>query len=66
MEREFLSPYKRYNYSTFAAMKFIILLVALYLFYRFFLKQPKPLPPTQEPDLFIDHEEVKHEHEKNK
>lgn len=47
-------------------MKFIILLVALYLFYRFFLKQPKPLPPTQEPDLFIDHEEVKREHEKNK
>ncbi|MDZ4747401.1 MAG: hypothetical protein SH808_02875 [Saprospiraceae bacterium] len=47
-------------------MKFIILLLAVYLFYRFFLRQPKPLPPPQEPDLFIDHEEVKKEHEKNK
>ena len=46
-------------------MKFIILLLAIYLFYRYFLRQPKPLPP-QEPDLHIDHEEVKQEHEKNK
>jgi hypothetical protein len=46
-------------------MKFIILLLAIYLFYRYFLRQPKPLPP-QEPDLHIDHEEVKREHEKNK
>jgi hypothetical protein len=47
-------------------MKFIILLLAVYLFYRYFLRQPKPLPPPQEPDLFIDHEEVKEKHEKNK
>ncbi len=47
-------------------MKFIILLLAIYLFYRYFLRQPKPLPPPQEPDLFIDHEEVKKENEKNK
>ena len=46
-------------------MKFIILLLAIYLFYRYFLRQPKPLPP-QEPDQFIHHEEVKREHEKNK
>ena len=47
-------------------MKFIILLLAIYLFYRFFLREQKPLPPPQEPDLFIDHEEVKEKHEKNK
>ncbi len=47
-------------------MKFILLLLAIYLFYRYFLRQPQPLPPPQEPDLFIDHEEVKREHEKNK
>jgi len=57
-------------------MKFILLLVGLYLFYRYFLRQPKIIthPPSntastfgsqQEPDLFIDHEEVKKEHEKN-
>lgn len=48
-------------------MKFILLLVAIYFFYRYFLSQPKPpIPPPQEPDQFIDHEEVKREHEKNK
>jgi hypothetical protein len=47
-------------------MKFIILLLAIYLFYRYFLTPQKPLPPPQEPDLFIDHEEVKKENEKNK
>jgi len=47
-------------------MKFIILLLAIYLVYRLFLSQAKPLPPPQEPDIFIDHEEVKREHEKNK
>ncbi len=46
-------------------MKFIILLLAIYLFYRYFLRQPKALPP-QEPDVFVHHEEVKKEHEKNK
>jgi hypothetical protein len=53
---------------TFAAvaMKFIILLLAIYLFYRYFLREPKPLKPPQEPDVFIDHEEVKRENEKNK
>jgi hypothetical protein len=47
-------------------MKFIILLIGVYLFYRYFLQPPAPLPPPQEPDLFIDHEEVKRENEKNK
>jgi hypothetical protein len=52
---------------TFAAMKYLILLLALYFFYKFFLKQQKPLrQPQQEPDLFIDHEEVIRDHEKNK
>ena len=46
-------------------MKFIILLLGVYLFYRVFLRQPKALTHPQEPDLFIDHEEVKKEHEKN-
>ena len=47
-------------------MKFIILLLAIYLFYRYFLREQKPLPPPQEPDQFIYHEEVRKEHEKNK
>ncbi len=48
-------------------MKFILFLVALYFLYRYFLIQPKPpIKPPQEPDLFIDHEEVKKENEKNK
>ena len=47
-------------------MKFILLLIGVYLFYRYFLRPPHPLPPPQEPDLYIDHEEVKREHEKNK
>ena len=48
-------------------MKYLILLLALYFFYKYFLKQPKPLrQPQQEPDLYIDHEEVKRDHEKNK
>ncbi|HZV43651.1 MAG TPA: hypothetical protein VFF90_04210 [Saprospiraceae bacterium] len=46
-------------------MKFILLLIGVYFIYRYFLKGSKPLPPPQEPDLYIDHEEVKREHEKN-
>jgi hypothetical protein len=48
-----------------AAMKFILLLIGVYLFYRYVLRQPKPLTHPQEPDLFIDHEEIKKAHEKN-
>jgi hypothetical protein len=47
-------------------MKFILLLLAIYLFYRYFLRQPQKLPPSQEPDLYIDHEEVKRDHDQNK
>jgi hypothetical protein len=47
-------------------MKFILLLLGVYLFYRYFLRQPKTLLHPQEPDLFIDHEEINKEHEKNK
>lgn len=47
-------------------MKFILLLVGVYLFYRYFLRQPKSLTHPQEPDLFIPHEEVNKDYEKNK
>lgn len=47
-------------------MKYIIILLAIYLFYRYFLSKPQSLNAPQEPDLFIDHEEVKKENEKNK
>ena len=47
-------------------MKFILLLLAIYLFYRFFLRPPVKLPPPQEPDLYIDHEEVKRDVRKDK
>ena len=47
-------------------MKFILLIVGVYLFYRYVIKPPKALAHPQEPDLFIDHEEIKKEHEKNK
>jgi hypothetical protein len=47
-------------------MKFILVLLAIYLVYRFFLKPPVKLPPPQEPDLYIDHEEVKRDVGKNK
>ena len=60
----FFVPSPRHQHDTH--MKFVILLLAIYLFYRYFLRQPKPLPPPQEPDLYIDHEEVKKENEKNK
>jgi hypothetical protein len=47
-------------------MKFILVLLAIYLVYRFFLKPPVKLPPPQEPDLYIDHEEVKRDVGKDK
>ena len=47
-------------------MKYLLLLLALYFFYKYFLRQPKPLKQPQEPDLYIDHEEVSRDHEKNK
>lgn len=46
-------------------MKFILILIGVYLFYRAFLRQPKTLTHRQEPDLFIDHEEIKKDHEKD-
>jgi len=48
------------------AMKFLLLLLLIYLAYKYWFRQPKPLNPPQEPDLFIPHEEVKKEDEKNK
>jgi hypothetical protein len=47
-------------------MKIILLLLGAYLFYRYVILQPKSLTHPQEPDLFIDHEEIKKEYEKNK
>jgi len=46
-------------------MKFILILIGFYIVYRYFVKKPTPLTPPQEPDIYIDHEEVKREHEKN-
>jgi len=46
-------------------MKFILVLIGFYIAYRYFVKKPTPLLPPQEPDMYIDHEEVKREHEKN-
>jgi hypothetical protein len=49
------------------AFKFLMLLLGIYLAYRFFMRKPAAaVPPPQEPDLFIDHEEVKSSHGKNK
>jgi len=47
-------------------MKFILTLVVLYLLYRFLVRPPARILPPQEPDLFIDHEEVKREDGKNR
>jgi hypothetical protein len=47
-------------------MKFILLLVGVYLFYRYFLREPKKLTGAQEPDLFVEHEEIKKEHDTHK
>ena len=46
-------------------MKFILLLIGGYLFYKYVIRPPKALAHPQEPDLFIDHEEVKKEHGTN-
>lgn len=40
-------------------MKFVLILLVIYLVYRLFLRPPQQIKPPQEPDLFIDHEEVK-------
>jgi hypothetical protein len=46
--------------------KFLFMILVVYLLYKYVF-QPAKLrsPPPQEPDIFIDHEEVKREHEKN-
>lgn len=46
-------------------LKFLLLFGGAYLFYRFFLRPQKAIAQPQEPDLFIPHEEVKKENEKN-
>ncbi len=42
------------------------MILVVYLLYKYVFNPGKVLPPPQEPDLFIDHEEVKRENEKNK
>jgi hypothetical protein len=46
--------------------KFLFMILVVYLLYKYVFNPAKVLPPPQEPDLFIDHEEVKRENEKNK
>jgi hypothetical protein len=46
--------------------KFLLMVLVVYLLYKYVFNPVKVLPPPQEPDLFIDHEEVKRENEKNK
>jgi len=45
--------------------KFLLIILGAYLVFRFVIRPPKAISAPQEPDLFIDHEEVKKEHEKN-
>jgi len=47
-------------------MKFILILLGIYLFYRVFLRPRAALKPPQEPDIYIEHEEVKKPDGKNK
>ena len=42
------------------------MVLVVYLLYKYVFNPAKTLNPPQEPDLFIDHEEIKKEHEQNK
>ena len=46
--------------------KVFIMVLIVYLLYKFVFNPAKTLKQPQEPDLFIDHEEIKKEHEQNK
>jgi len=46
--------------------KVFLMVLVVYLLYKFVFNPAKAIQPPQEPDLFIDHEEVKKENEKNK
>ena len=46
--------------------KVLAMVLVIYLLNRYVFNPVKTIRQPQEPDLFIDHEEVKKEHEKNK
>lgn len=42
------------------------MVLVVYVLYKYVFNPARALKQPQEPDLFIDHEEVKNGHEKNK
>lgn len=46
--------------------KFFTLILIAYLLYRYVMQPQRKIPPPQEPDIFIEHEEIKSKDEKNK
>ena len=46
--------------------KVFLMVLVVYLLYKYVFNPAKTLQAPQEPDLFIDHEEVKKENGKNK
>jgi len=46
--------------------KILTLILVVYLLNRYVFNPRKPVPPPQEPDIFIEYEEVKMKDEKNK
>ncbi|MGB3081260.1 MAG: hypothetical protein WBB31_19415 [Saprospiraceae bacterium] len=46
--------------------KVLLLVLVIYLLYKYVFNPQRVLKQPQEPDLYIDHEEVKKENEKNK
>lgn len=42
------------------------MVLVIYLLYKYVFNPAKTLKQPQEPDLYIDHEEIKRENEKNK
>ena len=45
--------------------KVLLMVAVVYLLYKYVFNPQRALKQPQEPDLYIDHEEVKKEHEKN-
>jgi hypothetical protein len=46
--------------------KVFLMVLVIYLLYKYVFNPAKTLRAPQEPDLFIDHEEIKKENGKNK
>jgi hypothetical protein len=47
-------------------LKILTVILIIYLLNRYVFNPPKRVPPPQEPDIFIEYEEVKTKDEKNK